>query len=260
LSKADKVGVEIFHDGAKHRDDLFFQHFYAPFLSHVFSLRGMAPSYNPIALCLFGSEQGIKKDAYSEEGSNPTKNWLASHQSDVAQAILAHSWHGKFNSKLVEKMEILGPAFIEITHAITLRAHNLSCRSLVDLQRDYGVSPDEECIRILKGAYNSTPGVPEEWHLRALMVYSLMHENVLGDDWNPPEEVNPVSFVEICVKEVEKFDQVNQHALDSIAIKALSLLTIKHSIDWISTSEVFKPYLRKHRHFQGLRLEHGLGL
>jgi hypothetical protein len=260
LSEVEKVTAEMFHAGAKHRDDQFFQHFHAPFLSHVFSLRGMAQIYNPIALCLFGSEQAIKLERFSEGESSPTKCWIASHHAEVVQAILAHSWHGKFNEKFVEKMDMLGPQFTEITNAITLRAHNLSSRSLVDLRRDHGVTPDEECIHILKGAYNTEPGVPEEWHLRALMTYSLMYENLLGDDWKTPEGSHPVTFVETCVRQVETFDSVNPESLDSIALHALSLLTAQHSIDWVSTSEVFKPYLRNHRHYQGLRLCEGLGL
>jgi hypothetical protein len=260
LSEAEKATSEIFYQAAEEDDEWMFEQFHKPLLDHVFSLRGMTAVYNPGALAIFSGEQHFRAGREFQDETSPTKRWFMTHQTEMAQAVLANSWHGKYNMKFAQKIESLGPDFQVLTNALKLRARDMLDWHLVDLVHDHGITPDAECITILKGAYNKEPGTPMDGDFRVLMLYSLIYGDVLGDDWRAPKDENPLSMIQHCVFAAESRNVIDQNALDSIVPRALSLLTREHDIDWIMESELFKPYLRRHRHFQGLRLENGLGL
>lgn len=260
LGESEKVTGDIFYRAAEHDDDMFFKKFQEPLLEHVFSLRGMPTVYNPIALAIFASEQHFRAGIQYKDETSPTQQWFITHQAEMVEAVLAHSWHGKFHVKFAQKLENLDPLFTPLVNAVKLRARDVRDWHLVELLHDHGIAPDPEAITILKGAYSAVPGSPMDCDLRALMVYSLIYGDVLGDDWQAPKDVNPLELIENCWQLATSRNVIDQTALDSIVPRALSLLGRQHEIDWIMDCELFKPYLRKHRHFQGLRLEEGLGL
>lgn len=260
LSEAEKATSEIFYQAAEEDDEWMFEQFHKPLLDHVFSLRGMPAVYNPAALAIFASEQHFRTGVHFRDEISPTKQWFMTHQAETAQAVLAHSWQGKFHVKFAKKLDDLGPSFQELATAVKLRVRDMDPWHLVDLKHDHGVAPDAECITILKGAYNKNPGIPMDGDVLVTMLYSLIYGNVLGDDWRTPKDTHPLLLIVSCIHLVESRNVVDPSALDSLVPRALSLLTREHDIDWIMESELFKPYLRKHRHFQGLRLEDQLGL
>jgi hypothetical protein len=264
--KDERGLAEVIHWLADHDDPLAFEVFGSQVLPYIMSIRNSSPEFDPISLVVHGCVDHENRRLRCNERNNaqtpqsPLVGWMVRNQNAVADAIMAGTWSIKHHPKHIATLRKTVPELEPIAQAMTLRSYDQDAGFLLDL-RGRGVMPDLECINILKGKYNQLPWAPTEIALVALMAYTLVHDDVLGNEWvSPPGGCTVKLLAEAVGVAKGKKLGIQEPALQMLAKNTLDRLRRGDEIDWIFNSEDLKPYLKGNRNLQGLRLEHDLGM
>ena len=236
-------------------------------LAHIFSMRDSSPMFDAAAQALWLSADGERRRISSNSRNNlneppsPVVDWLGRNQKLVAGHVLGGTWSTKYHPVLIERFKQCFPHLTQISDAMTLRSYNQERGFLLDLVANSSLHPDKECLDIHRGAYNETPMKPTKCSLEALIAYSLVYKNVLGEDWIFDEENNPARQLKDAVDEVNKRGlTIRQDELTSLVVRAIEGLKRGGDVQWMLEEEIFKPFIRNNRRFQGMRLEDDLGM
>lgn len=266
-SDQERHTQELFHWIADSDDPLVFEVLGEKVLAHVFSLPAASPVYDAASLalwiCIDHEKRRVEGNNRNnrDEPQSPMVGWFLRNQADVASSVLRGTWSTKYNPNQIRNLTTHIPQLSDIAAAMTLRSFDQKPAFLLDLRKARGIAPDRECIAIQKGQYNANAMTPTASSLESLMAYSLVYEDILGDDWRTPSSENPVVILLEALEVVEQHGGcIDQAVLEKLATRTLNAMKQGDDVEQILKSDVLKPFLNKNRNFQGIRLENDLGM
>lgn len=267
MSVQERHTQELLHWIAASDDPLVFEVLGEQVLSHIFSGSTMGPAYDPASMALWICIDHEQRRVASNERNNrsdpqsPMVGWFERNQSAVVATILQGTWSTKYHPKHISKLTTHLPALTEIAKAMTLRSFDQKGDFLLAFRKTYGEAPDAECIAIQAGRYNEPPDTPTANSLESLMAYSLVYEDILGDEWNAPDTRSLADILIYAIEAVEKHGlAVNQSVLEKLATRSLDALRRDDDVSAILRNNQLKPLLNGNKRFQGIRLEQDLGM
>ncbi|MBI6882437.1 hypothetical protein [Pseudomonas putida] len=265
IREPEKKLENLFYWLADLDDQHLFSSIGSPLLEHAFE---NIPFDNlccvhAIAIDVCRRQEKIRVSQRSAEYPiSPMVLWMGENQYRVAKSVLSGSWSSKFHGNYIDDFRKLFPELLDISNAMVLRSHDPSWDALYCLKRDFGVTPDQECIDIMNGRYNSTAYAPTNGGLGSLIMYSLAYgEDIVGDSWNTPKGGTSVECLSNVTQGLRRLGgEPDQQVLDRLAPIALSHLQEGDALGWIEDSSLFRPYLNASKKYQGLRLQQDLGM
>lgn len=266
-TKQERNTLELLHWIADSNDPLVFDIFGERVLSHIFKDTVCSPVYNPGSLALWicidherRRVSGNLRNNTSEKQSKMVE-WFKNHEAMVASSVINGTWSTKYHRNYILHLKEYIPDLKGIEIAMTLRSFDQRPEFLLDLMHSRGVKPDHECIGIQIGKYDSVRNTSMRSGLQSLMAYSLVFENILEGLPLSVDEGGPVDALIDALETVRKKGLViDRVAFESLAMSALDAMGRHDDINKVLSNELLRPFLKKSRHFQGIRLEQALGI
>lgn len=266
-SDQEKNTMELLHWICDSNDPLVFEILGEQALSHIFTKGQWSPVFDPASIalwtCIDHENRRVAGNLRNNRDDPQSKmvGWFERNQDLVVASVIQGTWSTKYHPNHIAKLHTHLPQLQGIATAMTLRSFDQRPAFLLDLMSKSATAPDKECIAIQVGEYNTLPGTATASGLEALMAYSLVYGDVIGDRWFTLEDTNPVEILMSAIETVGKHGEViDQVAFETLATRSLSALRRTDDVGKIMRNELLKPFLRTHRHFQGIRLEQDLGM